>query len=184
MLFRGQNMLGYRHYADDAVEYFVQKSVANGIDIIRIFDALNDIRNLRNRHQAPPRRKAPMCRRRISYTTEPGASTTNTYVKYAKTLEDDGRGLHLHQGYGRPAHALCHLRAGQGAEEERSRSRSTSTPTTPPAWLPWCHAEGHRSGRRHHRHRHVARWRWAPPIRLPSPWSPPCRAPSTTPAWI
>ena len=46
MLFRGQNMLGYRHYADDVLEYFVQKSVANGIDIIRIFDALNDIKNL------------------------------------------------------------------------------------------------------------------------------------------
>ena len=45
MLFRGQNMLGYRPYADDAVEYFVQKSVANGIDVIRIFDALNDIRD-------------------------------------------------------------------------------------------------------------------------------------------
>ena len=43
MLFRGQNMLGYRHYADDAVEYFVQKSVDNGIDIIRIFDCLNDL---------------------------------------------------------------------------------------------------------------------------------------------
>ena len=46
MLFRGQNMLGYRHYADDVVEYFVQKSVANGIDILRIFDALNDFRNI------------------------------------------------------------------------------------------------------------------------------------------
>ena len=46
MLYRGQNMLGYRHYADDMVEYFVQKSVDNGIDIIRVFDALNDIRNL------------------------------------------------------------------------------------------------------------------------------------------
>ena len=46
MLFRGQNILGYRHYADDVVEYFVQKSIANGIDIIRIFDALNDVRNL------------------------------------------------------------------------------------------------------------------------------------------
>ena len=45
MLFRGQNMLGYRPYADDAVEYFVQKSVANGIDVIRIFDALNDYRH-------------------------------------------------------------------------------------------------------------------------------------------
>ncbi len=46
MLFRGQNILGYRHYADDVVAYFVQKSIANGIDIIRIFDALNDLRNL------------------------------------------------------------------------------------------------------------------------------------------
>ena len=45
MLFRGQNILGYRHYADDVVEYFVQKSIANGIDIIRIFDCLNDLRN-------------------------------------------------------------------------------------------------------------------------------------------
>ena len=46
MLFRGQNILGYNHYADDVVEYFVEKSVANGIDIISIFDCLNDIRNL------------------------------------------------------------------------------------------------------------------------------------------
>ena len=46
MLFRGQNILGYRPYADDVVEYFVEKSVANGIDIIRIFDCLNDLRNL------------------------------------------------------------------------------------------------------------------------------------------
>ena len=46
MLFRGQNILGYNHYADDVVEYFVQKSIANGIDIIRIFDCLNDVRNL------------------------------------------------------------------------------------------------------------------------------------------
>src|SRR5699024_11272154 len=44
MLFRGQNILGYRPYADDVVEYFVQKSVANGIDIIRIFDCLNDLK--------------------------------------------------------------------------------------------------------------------------------------------
>jgi oxaloacetate decarboxylase alpha subunit len=46
MLFRGQNILGYNHYADDVVEYFVQKSIANGIDILRIFDCLNDLRNL------------------------------------------------------------------------------------------------------------------------------------------
>ena len=52
MLFRGQNILGYNHYADDVVEYFVQKSIANGIDIIRIFDCLNDIRNLQTAVQA------------------------------------------------------------------------------------------------------------------------------------
>ncbi len=46
MLLRGQNLLGYKHYADDVVEYFVQKAIANGIDIIRIFDALNDVRNI------------------------------------------------------------------------------------------------------------------------------------------
>ena len=46
MLFRGQNILGYKHYPDDVVEYFVQKSIANGIDILRIFDCLNDMRNL------------------------------------------------------------------------------------------------------------------------------------------
>ena len=51
MLFRGQNILGYRHYADDVVEYFVQKSIANGIDIIRIFDALDDAEKLKDRYQ-------------------------------------------------------------------------------------------------------------------------------------
>ncbi len=58
MLFRGQNILGYRPYADDVVEYFVQKSVANGIDIIRIFDCLNDIRNLQTAVKAAVKEKA------------------------------------------------------------------------------------------------------------------------------
>ena len=47
MLFRGQNILGYKHYADDVVEEFCKKSIENGIDVVRVFDALNDIRNLR-----------------------------------------------------------------------------------------------------------------------------------------
>ncbi|MEG0911126.1 MAG: oxaloacetate decarboxylase subunit alpha, partial [Ruthenibacterium sp.] len=70
MLFRGQNMLGYRHYADDAVEYFVQKSVANGIDIMRIFDALNDPRNLETAIKAAVKEKSHVqgC---ISYTLSP-----------------------------------------------------------------------------------------------------------------
>ena len=88
MLFRGQNMLGYRPYADDAVEYFVQKSVANGIDVIRIFDALNDARNLQTAIKAANKEKAHVqgC---ISYTLSP-VHNNEYYVKYAKTREEMG----------------------------------------------------------------------------------------------
>lgn len=88
MLFRGQNMLGYRHYADDVLEYFVQKSVANGIDIIRIFDALNDIKNLQTAIKAAKKEKAH-AQVAISYTTGP-VFTTDYYVDYAKRIEDTG----------------------------------------------------------------------------------------------
>ena len=70
MLFRGQNILGYRHYSDDVVEYFVQKCVANGIDIIRIFDALNDPRNLKTAIDAT-KREGGHVQAAISYTTGP-----------------------------------------------------------------------------------------------------------------
>ncbi len=89
MLFRGQNMLGYRHYADDVVEYFVQKSVANGIDIIRIFDALNDIRNLETSIKAAKKEKGAHVQVAISYTTGPVYDTAY-YVNYAKKLEEAG----------------------------------------------------------------------------------------------
>ena len=88
MLFRGQNMLGYRHYADDVVEYFVQKSVDNGIDIIRIFDALNDIRNLETAIKATKKMGAHM-QAAISYTTGP-VFDIDYYVNYAKQLENAG----------------------------------------------------------------------------------------------
>ena len=88
MLFRGQNMLGYRHYADDVLEYFVQKSVANGIDIIRIFDALNDIKNLQPAIKAAKKEKAH-AQVAISYTTGP-VFTTEYYVDYAKRIEETG----------------------------------------------------------------------------------------------
>ncbi|MCI5728872.1 MAG: oxaloacetate decarboxylase subunit alpha [Clostridia bacterium] len=88
MLFRGQNMLGYRHYADDVLEYFVQKSVANGIDIIRIFDALNDIRNLQSAVKAA-RKEGAHAQIAISYTTGP-VFTTDYYVDYAKRIEEAG----------------------------------------------------------------------------------------------
>ena len=68
MLFRGQNKLGYRHYADDVVEYFVKKSVANGIDVIRVFDALNDFKNMTTAIKAAKAEKAHL-QAAISYTT-------------------------------------------------------------------------------------------------------------------
>lgn len=88
MLFRGQNILGYRHYADDVVEYFVQKSIANGIDILRIFDALNDARNLKTAINAT-KKEGGHVQAAFSYTTGP-TYTTDYFVKYAKQLEDMG----------------------------------------------------------------------------------------------
>jgi len=88
MLFRGQNILGYRHYADDVVEYFVQKSIANGIDIIRIFDALNDLRNLECAVNATKKEKGH-AQVAICYTLG-DAYTTDYYVKLAKDIESMG----------------------------------------------------------------------------------------------
>ena len=88
MLFRGQNILGYRHYADDVVEYFVQKSIANGIDIIRIFDALNDARNLETAIKATIKEGGHV-QAAISYTTSP-LHTNEAFAAYAKQLEEMG----------------------------------------------------------------------------------------------
>ncbi|MBR4306128.1 MAG: oxaloacetate decarboxylase subunit alpha [Ruminiclostridium sp.] len=88
MLFRGQNMLGYRHYADDVLEYFVQKSCANGIDIIRIFDALNDIRNLETAVKAA-KKEGAHAQIAISYTLGE-IFTDEYYVDYAKRIEEAG----------------------------------------------------------------------------------------------
>jgi len=88
MLFRGQNILGYRHYADDVVEYFVQKSIANGIDIIRIFDALNDPRNLKVAINAT-KKEGGHVQAAFSYTTSP-VHSNEYFAKYAKQLEEMG----------------------------------------------------------------------------------------------
>ncbi len=88
MLFRGQNILGYRHYADDVVEYFVRKSIANGIDIIRIFDALNDPRNLETAIKATIKEGGHV-QAAISYTTSP-VHTNEKFAQYAKQLEGMG----------------------------------------------------------------------------------------------
>lgn len=88
MLFRGQNMLGYRHYADDVLEYFVQKSVANGVDILRIFDALNDVRNMKTAIKATKKEGAHL-QAVISYTLSP-VHSTEKFVEFAKQLEEEG----------------------------------------------------------------------------------------------
>ena len=93
MLFRGQNILGYRHYADDVVEYFVQKSIANGIDIIRIFDCLNDIRNLETAVKAAIKENGH-AQVALAYTLG-DAYTLDYWMDIAKRVEDMG------------AHSLC-----------------------------------------------------------------------------
>lgn len=88
MLLRGQNILGYKHYPDDVVKEFVKRSVGNGIDIIRIFDALNDTRNLRVALEAT-KAAGGHAQAAISYTISP-AHTTETFVNLAKEMESMG----------------------------------------------------------------------------------------------
>ena len=88
MLFRGQNILGYNHYADDVVEYFVQKSIANGIDIIRIFDCFNDLRNLETAVKAANKEKGH-AQIALSYTLG-DAYTLDYWKDTAKKIEEMG----------------------------------------------------------------------------------------------
>ena len=88
MLFRGQNILGYRHYSDDVVDMFCKKSIENGIDIIRVFDALNDIRNLEMAVKAT-KKYGGECQIAMSYTTSP-VHTIEYYVNLAKEIERMG----------------------------------------------------------------------------------------------
>lgn len=93
MLFRGQNILGYRHYADDVVDKFVERCVINGIDVFRIFDAMNDMRNIEHAVKAVLRTDAH-AQGTISYTTSP-VHTMDLWVDLGKQIEDMG------------AHSIC-----------------------------------------------------------------------------
>lgn len=93
MLFRGQNILGYRHYADDVVEKFVERAHINGIDVFRIFDAMNDVRNLQTAIKAAVKVGAH-AQGTLSYTESP-VHTLEGWLTMAKQLEDMG------------AHSLC-----------------------------------------------------------------------------
>ncbi len=88
MLLRGQNLLGYRHYADDVVEKFVERAAVNGVDVFRVFDAMNDPRNLETALRAV-RQCGKHAQGTISYTTSP-VHTLETWVDLAKQLEDMG----------------------------------------------------------------------------------------------
>ena len=88
MLFRGQNILGYKHYSDDVVDAFVKKSIENGIDVIRIFDALNDPRNLEQAVKSC-KEYGGICETAISYTVSP-VHNEEYFVNLAKTLENMG----------------------------------------------------------------------------------------------
>ena len=88
MLLRGQNILGYKHYADDVVEQFVKKSIENGIDVIRIFDALNDVRNVKAAMQYT-KEYGGVCEAAISYTSSP-VHNEEYFVRLACELEKNG----------------------------------------------------------------------------------------------
>src|SRR5690606_5416411 len=88
MLLRGQNLLGYRHYADDVVEAFVLKSAENGVDVFRVFDALNDMRNLETAMKAV-KKAGKHAQGTICYTTSP-VHTPEAFVKQAHVMKDMG----------------------------------------------------------------------------------------------
>ncbi|MEX1216277.1 sodium-extruding oxaloacetate decarboxylase subunit alpha [Saccharospirillum sp.] len=88
MLLRGQNLLGYRHYADDVVDRFVERAVTNGVDVFRVFDAMNDPRNLQ-RAMAAVKANGAHAQGTISYTTSPVHNTEN-WVQLAREVEDMG----------------------------------------------------------------------------------------------
>ncbi|MCP5160327.1 MAG: sodium-extruding oxaloacetate decarboxylase subunit alpha [Hahellaceae bacterium] len=88
MLLRGQNLLGYRHYADDVVNKFVERAAENGVDVFRVFDAMNDARNLETALKAV-KRVGKHAQATISYTTSP-VHTLDMWVDFAKQIEDMG----------------------------------------------------------------------------------------------
>jgi len=89
MLLRGQNLLGYRHYADDVVEKFVERAAANGVDVFRIFDAMNDVRNLETAIKAVLKQDGAHAQGTLSYTVSP-VHTLDMWIDMARAIEDLG----------------------------------------------------------------------------------------------
>ena len=133
MLLRGQNLLGYRHYEDTVVDRFVEKAAENGMDVFRVFDALNDIRNLR-RAIAAVRRTGKHAQGTICYTVSP-LHTAERFRGDGGEAARPGLRFHLHQGHGGAAQAAAGLRHRQGHQGglRRTRCASTCTCMPPPA---------------------------------------------------
>lgn len=107
MLLRGQNIVGYHHYDNDTLERFIRLSLENGIDIIRVFDALNDIENVKNAIYFI-KKHGGHCQGAISYTVSP-VHNIDYYVTYAKQLVQVWIGLDLYQRYGGNFITGCNL---------------------------------------------------------------------------
>ena len=107
MLLRGQNLLGYRHYEDSVVERFVAKAADHGMDVFRVFDALNDLRNLQT-SIAAVKKSGKHAQGTICYTVSP-LHTTEAFVEMAQKLKEMGCGFDLHQGHGGFAEATSRL---------------------------------------------------------------------------
>ena len=178
MLFRGQNILGYKHYADDVVDAFCAKSIENGIDIIRIFDALNDVRNLEQAIRST-KKYGGMVEATLSYTISP-IHDEEYFVKLARELEQMGADVICIKD-------MANLLLPTAAYSLVKRLKETVSvpiciPTTPPAPVTW-----------------YISWRlwrgwtlWIPPSLpwptaplspLRNPWWPLSRALSGIPGW-
>ena len=107
MLLRGQNLVGYRHYADDVLERFIERSATNGIDVFRIFDALNDIRNV-ERAMREVKAWWQACRSRHQLYRQPRPQR-GTFCHHGKTAGGFGNGYAVHQGHGRALGAARRL---------------------------------------------------------------------------
>lgn len=133
MLLRGQNILGYSNYADDVVTEFVKRSVANGIDIIRVFDAFNDTRNLRTAMKATKDAGAE-AQGTLVYTISPYHKDSD-YVRLAHELVEMGAdSICIKDMSGLLAPYACYNLVT--ALKKKSISPSTCTATAPAAWVP------------------------------------------------
>ena len=136
MLLRGQNVVGYRNYADDVVREFVRLAALAGIDVFRVFDALNDPRNLETAIAAV-KENGKWVEGTISYTKSP-VHNVQDLPGLCGAPRGAGRAEHLHQGHGRPARSPGCLRVGHRPQAGATRTSScTCTATTPRAWPPW-----------------------------------------------